>query len=205
MARPERDDWDQIEADYRIGALSNREIAKTYGVSEGAIRQRAKQHGWVRGEALKLRERAKQIARDAAVPRLIEPDPERFEEVANAGAQVLIKHQRIAGLLAGLTQRMGEQLSEQVEQEEDLAATIREFYLAKAAEDPLRAGQYTQQCNHALHAIGLNGRSKTLVNLSNAADKIATMERRAHNLEDGADNRSYEDLLAEIHAKAQTA
>lgn len=194
-------DWEGIEREYRIGMLSNRQIAANYGASEAAIRNKAKIGGWVRGETSKVRERAKQIARDAMVPRLIEPTADHLEEVANAGAQVLIRHQRTAAVLVSLTQKMAAQLEHQTDFEPDLAERIREFYEAKAAECPIQAAIYKQQCNQALHAIGLNGRSKTLVNLANAADKLATMERRAHNLEDGADNRSYEDLLAELHAQ----
>lgn len=39
-------DWKGIEKDYRAGKTSNRQIAEWYGVSEGAIRKRAKAHNW---------------------------------------------------------------------------------------------------------------------------------------------------------------
>jgi predicted transcriptional regulator len=38
----ERIDWARIELEYRAGQLSNREIARNFGVSETAIRKRAK-------------------------------------------------------------------------------------------------------------------------------------------------------------------
>lgn len=41
-------DWVEIERDYRTSTMSVREIAKWYGVSEGAIRKRAKAAGWTR-------------------------------------------------------------------------------------------------------------------------------------------------------------
>jgi hypothetical protein len=46
-----RTDWELIEADYRTGPLSLREIASKAGITEGAIRKRAKKFGWVRKEA----------------------------------------------------------------------------------------------------------------------------------------------------------
>ena len=45
MAKP---DWEAIESAYRAGVLSLRDIGEKYGVTEGAIRKRAKKLGWVR-------------------------------------------------------------------------------------------------------------------------------------------------------------
>ncbi|SHJ70786.1 hypothetical protein SAMN05444159_1281 [Bradyrhizobium lablabi] len=41
-------DWKGIEKDYRAGKTSIRQIAEWYGVSEGAIRKRAKANNWSR-------------------------------------------------------------------------------------------------------------------------------------------------------------
>ncbi|PNK89118.1 terminase [Serratia odorifera] len=45
MSQPEESG---LERDYCAGQLSLREMAEIYGISEGAIRKRAKKHGWVR-------------------------------------------------------------------------------------------------------------------------------------------------------------
>ncbi|HAT3846417.1 terminase small subunit [Serratia ureilytica] len=47
MSKPEESG---LERDYCAGQLSLREMAKIYGISEAAIRKRAKKHGWVRSE-----------------------------------------------------------------------------------------------------------------------------------------------------------
>lgn len=47
MSQPEESG---LERDYCAGQLSLREMAEIYGISEGAIRKRAKKHGWVRSE-----------------------------------------------------------------------------------------------------------------------------------------------------------
>lgn len=39
-----------LERDFCAGQLSLRDLAAIYGITEGAIRKRAKKHGWVRGE-----------------------------------------------------------------------------------------------------------------------------------------------------------
>ena len=41
-------DWERIELDYRAGVKSLREIASEHGITEGAIRKRARRDGWER-------------------------------------------------------------------------------------------------------------------------------------------------------------
>ncbi|MFA5119997.1 hypothetical protein [Zavarzinia sp.] len=42
-------DWRGVERDYRLGQLYLAEIAESYGLSEAALRRRAKDEGWIRG------------------------------------------------------------------------------------------------------------------------------------------------------------
>lgn len=44
-------DWAEIERDYRAGTMSIRELAAWYGISDTAIRKRAKRDGWTRADA----------------------------------------------------------------------------------------------------------------------------------------------------------
>lgn len=41
-------DWDAIERDFRAGSRAVTSIAGEHGITEGAIRKRAKRDGWVR-------------------------------------------------------------------------------------------------------------------------------------------------------------
>lgn len=52
MATP---DWEAIESAYRAGVLSLRDIGDKYGVTEGAIRKRAKKFEWVRKDGTQVR------------------------------------------------------------------------------------------------------------------------------------------------------
>ncbi len=47
MSKPDESD---LERDYCAGQLSLRDMEKIHGISEGAIRKRAKKNGWVRKE-----------------------------------------------------------------------------------------------------------------------------------------------------------
>lgn len=200
--KPKPDEvWDRVEGLYREGLLSNRKIAEECGVSESAVRLKAKAEGWVKGDAHALRERAQQKANDRALPKYIAPSPERIEELAELGANILVRHRTSVATMAGLVQDMVGQLRHQTHHEQDLAKHIESYYMALAAENPLEAGKLQQQCNAALHAIGLNTRSKTMVNLANAAKTLIELERKAWDMDANNDDRSYEDLLAEINAK----
>jgi uncharacterized protein YjcR len=52
MVKP---DWEAIETAYRAGMMSLREIAAQHGISEGAIRKRAKRDDWSRDLAAKVK------------------------------------------------------------------------------------------------------------------------------------------------------
>lgn len=201
QTRPEFD-WTAIERDYRLGKVSNRELARTYGPSEAAIRQRAKAEGWVRNEAAQVRVRAQQKALERSVPRYIPASPESVEVLAEVAADVLVRHQKTGAVLAGLVGDLATQLHEVTHQEPALGEALEDYFAHKAAANPLMAHVYKQQLQSALHAIGLGTRSKTLLNLANAAAKVQDMERKSFNLDDD-DQRAYEDLLAELHAKTQ--
>lgn len=49
-------DWEAVEREYRAGQLSNRMIAEKHGISDTAIRKRAKRDGWERERAARQQE-----------------------------------------------------------------------------------------------------------------------------------------------------
>jgi hypothetical protein len=48
-------DWEAVERDYRLGRFSLRELTTKHGPSEGAVRARAKKHGWAQDLSDKIR------------------------------------------------------------------------------------------------------------------------------------------------------
>lgn len=205
MARAKRPDvdWDAVERAYRLGAQSNRVIAKEFDVTESAIRSRAAANGWIKGEATAVRELAVRKANEKTVPRYLPADPERLEALAEVGSEVLVRHRTNIATMAGLVQLLTAQLHAQTIDERDLAESLTEYFELKAASNPLLAAQYKQQLNTALHAIGLGNRTKSMTNLANAAGRLIELERKAWNLDADNDTRSYEDLLAEVLGKQQ--
>jgi hypothetical protein len=60
-------DWELIELDYRAGVKSIRQIGSEFGVSDTAIRKRAKKKGWVRDLSAKIKAQAESKVRSVAV------------------------------------------------------------------------------------------------------------------------------------------
>jgi len=85
-------DWKKIEGDYRAGLLSLRQIAGEAGITEGAIRKRARRDGWHRdlGPAIIQRSDAELVLLTAA-----KEDRERQSErqiiEANADVVTLVR------------------------------------------------------------------------------------------------------------------
>ncbi|MDN7558212.1 hypothetical protein [Burkholderia orbicola] len=69
MTEPaEKPDWERIEAEYRAGVLSLREIAKLHpGVSHVSIKRRADKEGWTRDLAEKIQAKAEDLVTKQAV------------------------------------------------------------------------------------------------------------------------------------------
>lgn len=59
----EKCDWDAVEIEYIKGVRSNQSIADQFGVSEGAIRKKAKQLGWTKDLSAKIRLKAEEKVR----------------------------------------------------------------------------------------------------------------------------------------------
>ena len=80
-------DWERIEADYRAGILSLREIATANGVTHGGIRKRAEKRGWTRDLSAKIHAAADALVSKQVVSAAVSSDKvvtERLIVEANA-------------------------------------------------------------------------------------------------------------------------
>ncbi|GJE00568.1 hypothetical protein [Methylobacterium isbiliense] len=108
-----RFDWEAIEAEYRAGQLSLREIAKRHGISDTAIRKRAKAEGWTRALADKVREavREKLVRADGSHSQRTRTDAEIIGQAAQAGFDVVTSHRRDLQQLHGLKRVLADRLA----------------------------------------------------------------------------------------------
>lgn len=95
MAKRTPPDWDAIQAEYRTGCYSNRQIADKYGCTEGAVRSRAKRHEWVKDLSEQVR-----IATDEKLLRsevrsdYAANDEQIVSDAAETRAAVVLRHRR---------------------------------------------------------------------------------------------------------------
>ncbi|QIL80992.1 hypothetical protein G7047_14625 [Diaphorobacter sp. HDW4A] len=66
--------WEAIERDFRTGVRAVNAIAKEHGITEGAIRKRAKRDGWVRDLNAKVRAKADELVRKSVVRAQVRED-----------------------------------------------------------------------------------------------------------------------------------
>ncbi|WP_244936533.1 hypothetical protein [Methylobacterium currus] len=114
---PAKTDWEAIEAAYRAGQLSIREIAKQHDVSDTAIRKRAKAEGWTRALADKVRDaiREKLVRSDGSQagsqPHRTRTDAQIIEASAQIGFDVVTSHRRDLQQLHGLKRVLADRLA----------------------------------------------------------------------------------------------
>lgn len=93
--------WAQVEAEYRVGIRSLRDIAEDAGITEGAIRKRAKRDQWERDLKARINARAEEKVRTQAVRvpgTQLTPKTEYEVVEANADAQYVVRISHRAGL-----------------------------------------------------------------------------------------------------------
>jgi hypothetical protein len=83
-------DWERIEADYRAGLLSVREIAAAQGISHTAIQKRAKAEGWERDLGKRIQAKADALVAKREVASQVATEKAATDAViVEANAQVI--------------------------------------------------------------------------------------------------------------------
>lgn len=125
-------DWERIEADYRIGTHSLREIATAHKITEGAIRKRAKKGGWERNLKAKVQARADALVRSELVRTEVRKEnateKQAIEVQAKVHATVIISHQSGAKKLQALVLKLTTELERQTAKKaplKDRASTVK--------------------------------------------------------------------------------
>jgi hypothetical protein len=120
-------DWVGIQASYRSGQLPNLEIARRYGVTEGAIRYRVKRENWqqdlnpdykagVRSAILRKPYESTPFARKIRSG----PTEERKKDILAAaieeGKEVVLRHQDLGKLLGENSRRLAVLISTKIKE-----------------------------------------------------------------------------------------
>ncbi|HDL5075589.1 TPA: hypothetical protein PXD84_005801 [Pseudomonas aeruginosa] len=183
-------DWESIERAYRAGALSIRTIADRHGVSDTAIRKKAKALGWERdlSEQVRKEVRNKLVRGEVRDPHYANPerDAEIIEEAAEEGARVIRSHRRDIRKATNLADLLMDDLLMTISRREEIYETIED----ETCDD----GNGMRRANMQA-AIALPSNAKTLYQLSSAMKNLQVLERTAYGLDgDSKQPAPHEDL-----------
>lgn len=178
-------DWERIELDYRAGVKSLREIASEHGITEGAIRKRAKKPGeeWERDLAGRIQAKAEELVRRDAVRSEVRANQAASEKaVVDANAQAIadirLAHRRDIRRARTLTNALLSELEQQTDP--DTLVMLKELGELLRSED-----DNGQDRRNDLYqkVISLSERSKTLKTLADSLRVMVDMERTAFGMD----------------------
>ena len=177
-------DWERIEADYRAGIKTLRQIAEEHGISHVAINKRAKRDGWSRDLSAKIAAKADElVTKDAVTNSVTTASRISDREIIDANAQAIVSvrlsHRRDIQRSRSITMRLLEELELQSGREN--AELLEQLGELMRRED--ERGQ--DKLNDLYHKIiSLPGRAKTMKDLGESLRVLVTLERQAFGLDD---------------------
>ncbi|HBJ68354.1 hypothetical protein [Alcaligenes phenolicus] len=185
MAQPKQraaPDWERIEADYRAGLLSVREIAAANGVSHVAIGKRAKRDGWERDLDAKIKAKADALVTKAEVTKEVTSEQAVTERrIVEANAQVIaevrVSHRRDIARARSLAMKLLDELEIQT----DNIDLLEQLETALAGEDGSDGLTRVFQ-----RVTSTSGRIDSAKKLAEAMKVLVGMEREAYGIVDAA-------------------
>ncbi|ELK6102044.1 hypothetical protein [Citrobacter freundii] len=184
MSKP---DWEAIETAYRAGVMSLREIASQHGISEGAIRKRAKRDDWSRDLNAKIQQKADDLVRKREVRKQVRNESTLTERVlieatAEVIATVRMEHRGDIRRARELTNTLFDELGAQCA---DVSALER---LGDIMFDPDDKGR--DRLNEIYQkVISLPSRVKSMKDLSDSLKTLIGLEREAYSIENKAETK----------------
>lgn len=198
-------DWERIEIEYRAGVQSIRQIAQAFGVSDGAIRKRAKTQEWTRDLNGKIHAKAEAIVRTQVVRTEVRNSPEykatekeTIDANANLIAAVQMNQRKDIQRARNLCNGLFDELEHLIGL--DNIALLQDFGEVMRNEDD--KGQ--DRLNDLYHKIiQLPNRVKSMKDLGDTLKTLIGLEVQAYGLDKKQEDKT-DDLTALINRIAQS-
>lgn len=173
-------DWEAIEQHYRAGVLSIREVAAMHGVSDTAIRKKAKELGWERDLTAKVQEKARAElvrgeVRSSHARDDVRTEREIVEQAALTVVTVVREHRKAIATGRDIVAVLTAQL---------LSAAGQRDALEQLIEIETQADASSDRRNKLYKAISLPSHASTARDLSLAMKNLIALERQAFNVPD---------------------
>lgn len=193
-------DWVRIEVDYRAGIKTLRQIAAEHGITEGAIRKRAKKEGWERDLAPKIQARADALVRKEAVReevrekgRVLESETVEANARAIADVRLAQRHDIHRG------RKLVMSLLDELEHQTDHRDLYEELGILLRSPDDKGMDKLN---DIYMKAMSLSGRTDTMKKMTDSLKVLIGLEREAFGL---ATDGEGEGGKAQLPAKADPA
>lgn len=179
-------DWETVERLYRAGIESLRNIGAKCGLTEGAIRKRAKRDGWVRDLAARIRARAEDLVRKAEVRKKstqqlsFADENEVIESNAVISANVIRSQRQDVRLLREVVNALMDQIK--------CVVTSRELFAQVGEICSQGSSGHDKALELYNKVIGLPNQTDTTKKLAETLKILIELERKIHKLDDGADD-----------------
>jgi hypothetical protein len=200
-------DWEAIEALYRCGLLSIREIAKTHGLSDGAVRKRAKRDGWDRDLTAKVNAKVRsELVRTEVRTEVRTQDAVSERAMVEAGAAQIIALVRDHRTQISRHRALVDKLMEQLEGAADHRDLLKQ--IIDDVEDG-STGASAKRREALMRAVALSSHASVLKNLADTLKVVIALEREAFNVTAAtgepppveSDEVRFDKLLAKIRSR----
>ncbi|MDV5514424.1 hypothetical protein [Enterobacter hormaechei] len=200
MSKP---DWEAIESAYRAGVMSLREIASQHGISDTAIRKRAKKDDWTRDLAAKIQAKADDLVRRREVRTKVRTENAASErELIEANAEVIatVRMEHRGDIRRART--LANALFDELEAECADVEALRK--LGELMLDPDDNGR--DRLNELYHAIiSMPERVKSMKALSETLKNLIGLERQAYSMDEGEKDKVVDALSDLMDSLSQGA
>jgi len=202
--------WEAIERDFRIGVRAVTAIAQEHGITEGAIRKRAKRDGWVRDLNAKVRAKADELVRKAEVRAQVRED-QRLTEARQIEVDATIQTNTRLGQRADVkrARKLVLKLLTELEQQTDQVPELQDLGEMMRKGDDKGQDKGQDKLNDIYQAvISLPERTKTMKALAEALRILVALENEVFGLVPHPDATAEGDkdfLERLLHARARAA
>lgn len=206
--------WDGIWNRYITGLSTVADIAREFGVSETAIKNKAKEDGWVRDLAAQVNAEAAKITamREAAIetnakrkliaeaqsdeklPAVNPNEQQIIEIVAERQVDIVFQERKDVAIARSVATKLYEELSGQIAEGQKLDELMAQI-------DELEDATYNQKTHFKKkleHIIGFGGRVDSCLKLSNALKTLIELERKVNKINDQDSEETFEDFLRKM-------
>jgi hypothetical protein len=202
-------DWEAIENDWRIGKLTEHQMAEKHHCSREGMRKRFNRLGIKRDlskavrEATKAalievaKEKAEEVGKQVGIEvgkELAEAQISGISSAASENVTLILSHRRDISSLKSLSLMMAGELANVTGK----PIEIEQLVLAVGQDDPAAAQAIAK-------VTSLSSRVQTAEKLAATLGRLITLERQAHNLDDDGSSAggSLEDILLRISKAEQ--